>query len=390
MTKEALIKEIQECDWEFSDADTQYLTHNIHRYSGKFIPQIAGKGIELLTMPGDLVLDSYMGSGTTLLEAMLRDRTSIGVDLNPLAILISRVKTTPILSSDIDELFSELIPFVDYLASEGQLSLMSQPYNEDEILVKVEENKWRENDEWHCKWYQIDVLNQLVQIYGCIETIKNEKAKNIALVAFSDILRKSSNASSKYPNVMYDKNAKKKHLPAKAFLESLNNVIMAVNAMSEKMKNKPYKTRIIQQNNLSLSIDSESVDAIIAHPPYIAAIPYAEYGSLSLTWLGFDCKELDGELTGGKRHSSQVVSRFSEDYKQYFIESYRVLKPNKYMFLMVGNPTAHGEIVDLNLMTETYAKEAGFLHISTAIRHGQNRRGNKMGDEYLLFFQKSC
>ena len=125
MTKEALIKEIQECDWEFSDADTQYLTHNIHRYSGKFIPQIAGKAIELLTMPGDLVLDSYMGSGTTLLEAMLRDRTSIGVDLNPLAILISRVKTTPILPSDIDELFSELIPFVDYLASEGQLSLRS-------------------------------------------------------------------------------------------------------------------------------------------------------------------------------------------------------------------------------------------------------------------------
>lgn len=390
MTNEELCKAIQVCNWEFADADTQYLTHNIHRYSGKFIPQIAGKAIDLLTEPNDLILDSYMGSGTTLLEAMLRGRNSVGVDLNPLAVLISKVKTTTVSSGDIDEIHSELFPFVDYLTSGSQFSLMFQSFNEDKINKQIEKNSWRIADEWHCKWYQTDVLKQLVQIYSCIEILENEKAQNIALVAFSDILRKSSNASSKYPNVMYDKNAKKKTLPAKQFLESLNNVIRVVNVLSHKMENNSCMTDIIMQNNLSLTMDSESVDAIISHPPYIAAVPYAEYGLLSLTWFGFDCKKLDGELTGGKRHSKQVVSRFSGDYKQYFFESYRVLKPNKYMFLMVGNPTVHGERVALNEMTVTYAKDAGFLHIATAIRHGQNRRGNKMGDEYLLFFQKAC
>ena len=87
-----LAEKIQFIDWEFSDADTQYLTHNIHRYSGKFIPQIAQQVIQLLTVPGDTVLDSYMGSGTTLLEAQLSGRNAIGVDLNPLAVLISQVK----------------------------------------------------------------------------------------------------------------------------------------------------------------------------------------------------------------------------------------------------------------------------------------------------------
>ena len=77
-------------------------------------------------------------------------------------------------------------------------------------MSKQKKNNWRIGDEWNCKWYQTDVLKQLVQIYSCIEIIENKKAKNIALVAFSDVLRKSSNASSKYPNVMYDKNAKKK------------------------------------------------------------------------------------------------------------------------------------------------------------------------------------
>ena len=88
-SKKELINEINEIGWEFKNSDTQYLSHNIHRYSGKFIPQIAHSAIELLTSPGDVVLDPYLGSGTTALEAMLLGRKCIGVDLNPLAIPVS-------------------------------------------------------------------------------------------------------------------------------------------------------------------------------------------------------------------------------------------------------------------------------------------------------------
>lgn len=388
MTDNEIIALVESSDWEFGEADTQYLTHNIHRYSGKFIPQIAGRAIEILTTPGETVLDSYMGSGTTLLESALRGRKAIGIDLNPLAVLISKVKTTLVDERDIQELTSDLIPYVTSLASGDQLSLLDQPADEYRYTSRFEENSWRLSDQWNVKWYQPDVLYQLVQIYSGIEVVENEKARNIAMVAFSDILRKSSNASSHYPNVMFDKNAKKKPLPAKAFLESLNHIIDAVMLMSQAMQGKQISTDILFGNNLALPLAGDSIDAIISHPPYIAAIPYAEYGSLSLTWMGFDCKELDGELTGGRRHSKQVVSRFMSDYAAYMIESYRVLKPQHYMFLMVGNPVSHGEYVNLHDVTIQYAQAAGFQHISTAIRHGQNRRGNKMGDEYLLFFKK--
>lgn len=388
MTEKKLITSIQSTDWEFTDSDTQYLTHNIHRYSGKFIPQIAGKAIELLTNPQDLILDSYMGSGTTLLEAALRGRNSIGVDLNPLAVLISKVKTTVVTSDDLTELSDLLIPFVSRMTSDGQISLLEEPFDEELCNSQFENNSWRLNDPWNTKWYQEDVLFQLTRIYSVIEVIKSEPARNIALVAFSDILRKSSNASSKYPNVMFDKNAPKKPLPAKAFIDSLNHVMSCVIEMSNKCRNSNTSTTAILHNNLDLPIESDSIDAIISHPPYIAAVPYAEYGSLSLEWLGHSCKELDGELTGGKRHSKKVVSRFSEDYEKYFLESYRVLKTGHYMFLMVGNPVSHGEKVELDVMTIEFAEKAGFVHVATAIRHGQNRRGNKMGDEYLLFFRK--
>jgi hypothetical protein len=388
MNNNDLINVIMSTDWEFSDSDTQYLTHNIHRYSGKFIPQIAAKVIELLTKPQDLVLDSYMGSGTTLLESLLSNRNSIGIDLNPLAVLISKVKTTPIMESEITEIRSVLVPFVRSLLSEGQINLFDEPLDTTSYKVQFETNKWRLEDAWYQKWYQPNVLYQLVQIFSCIETINSEKAKNIALVAFSDILRKSSNASSKYPNVMFDKNVNSKPLPARSFLESLINVVDSVNSMSVLMKDRKVKAEVLLHNNLNLALENASIDAIISHPPYIAAIPYAEYGSLSLNWLGYDSKKLDKELTGGKRSSSKVVSKFCTDYEQYFKESYRVLKPEHYMFLMVGNPVSHGKKIELNTLTIEYGTKAGFKHVATAIRQGQNRRGNNMAEEYLIFFQK--
>src|SRR4051794_11235644 len=95
-SKSDLQSKAEAMDWECVDADTRYLTHGVHRYSGKFIPQIARQVITLLTQPGDIVLDPYCGSGTTLIEAYLIGRQAIGIDMNPLAVLLARTKCTPI------------------------------------------------------------------------------------------------------------------------------------------------------------------------------------------------------------------------------------------------------------------------------------------------------
>ena len=53
-----------------------------------------------LAKPGDLVLDPFMGGGTTVIEALATGRRAIGLDINALAVLIARVKTTPLSVSD--------------------------------------------------------------------------------------------------------------------------------------------------------------------------------------------------------------------------------------------------------------------------------------------------
>jgi hypothetical protein len=80
------------------------LTHNLYRYPARFSPQIARAAIDAMTRPGDLVLDPFVGGGTTAVEAYALRRRFVGADLNTLAVLIARAKTTPLADHQFDEL----------------------------------------------------------------------------------------------------------------------------------------------------------------------------------------------------------------------------------------------------------------------------------------------
>lgn len=372
--------------WEYADADTQHLTHNIHRYSGKFIPQIAARAVSLLTVPGELVVDPYCGSGTTLVESVLLGRRAVGIDLSPLAVLIARTKVTPLPIRDLECLNRELAQRLADLKSSEDMPLFATTLNGSSIGSEVERDP-RLNDEWFRKWFKRNILEELVAIDHAIRSINDKQKQNVAWVAFSDILRKSSNAHSGYPNVMFDKNARDRSRPVQPFLNALDRVCGMI-ASLEKTDGRWQDAQVKHGSAVALPFEDCSVDAIVSHPPYIGSIPYAEYGALSLKWLGADPKELDKELTGGRRQSSNVVERFRADYWRMLVEASRVLRPGRHAFLMVGNPVVRGEVVDLAAMTVDLAERAGFQLVACAERKGVNRRANKMGAEHLLFFKK--
>ena len=94
--------------WSFKDADTKEFTHCYHAYPAMMIPQVARALIEEYK-PEDgveLLFDPYMGSGTSLVEASIKGINAIGTDLNPLARLMSHVKTTHYDLSCIRDTFS--------------------------------------------------------------------------------------------------------------------------------------------------------------------------------------------------------------------------------------------------------------------------------------------
>jgi DNA modification methylase len=99
------------------------LTHTFYRYPARFSPEFARAAIRTFTQPGDLVVDPYMGGGTTLVEALATGRRVIGNDLNSLACFISRVKTTPLSKreqSAIIQWTEDVVPELTYRTTSRQ------------------------------------------------------------------------------------------------------------------------------------------------------------------------------------------------------------------------------------------------------------------------------
>jgi DNA modification methylase len=92
-------------------------THNFYRYPARFSPQFAAAAIEHFSRPGDLVLDPYMGGGTTVVEGLVSGRHVVGNDLNSLASFICKVKTTRLTPSEAGAIklwASEEVPNLKY------------------------------------------------------------------------------------------------------------------------------------------------------------------------------------------------------------------------------------------------------------------------------------
>jgi hypothetical protein len=78
------------------------LTHNFYRYPARFSPSFARAAIDAFSQPGDRIADPYMGGGTAVVEGAVTGRDVVGNDLNSLAAFVSRVKTTPLRSLELD------------------------------------------------------------------------------------------------------------------------------------------------------------------------------------------------------------------------------------------------------------------------------------------------
>ncbi len=117
-----------------SSKDTvQGYTHNFYRYPARFSPKFVREAIQIFSLPGDVVLDPFVGGGTSLVEALATNRHSIGFDISPIACFVSGVKTTILSEEEVkrilewsEPLLSKRIagykPIVTYYDDEGYLN----------------------------------------------------------------------------------------------------------------------------------------------------------------------------------------------------------------------------------------------------------------------------
>ncbi|MBT9131379.1 MAG: hypothetical protein DDT41_01685 [candidate division WS2 bacterium] len=315
----------------------QYLTHWIYPYKGKFHPQMIRALLNIIGLEqGDTVLDPFIGSGTTAVEAQLLGINCVGIDISPLCVLQSKVKIEAL------DVLQEIIKCKEEVTNRMGLTLFNL------------ENK---------------------SLDEAIESIPDEKVKDFykmaRLVAISDEARRGREFS-------------------KALLKNLELMISSVKDyvdIKKELNLNLGKMDIKVGDSRKLPLDSESIDGIITSPPYSIALDYVANDAHAFKALGYSLPEIREEFIGVRGKGQVKINLYNEDMKESLKEMFRVLKPNKYAVIVIGNATYLGNEIKTVEFTITHAEKIG-LKLVRNIDKIIFGLYNVMQKENILIFQK--
>ena len=382
----------EDFSWDFKDSNTKELTHCFHAYPAMMIPQVARRLLEKYGSSAETLFDPYCGSGTSLVEANVKGINAIGTDLNPLARLIAKTKTTPI---DIQTLDLYLKDFYDY-------SFKFQFYIQKSVSVVVPDF---ENIDF---WFSEAAQKKLSLIKNYIDTIKNSKVKNFFLTAFSETVRESSYTKKgefKLVRIPEEKRTKFNPDSFGIMLSKLSRNKAGLLEFIEKKQNgsaaKIFKFNTVDSVPKEI-IPNESIDIVITSPPYgdsRTTVAYGQYSRLANQWMGIkNASKVDNLLMGGIRYNSRFkfnsqylketlekieekdskrmaeVESFFVDYKKSIDNVSKSVKKKGFICYVVGNRTVKGINIPMDLITKDFFEENGFRHIETIIRNIPNKR----------------
>jgi len=313
----------------------QYLTHWIYPYKGKFHPQMIRSLLNIIgAEPDDTILDPFVGSGTAAVETQLLGINCVAIDISPLCILISKVKT-------------ESIEVLDQILEHGQsIAPSTRKLSQSALFTEI-----------------------------TVEDIHDEKVRNFykmaEMIALSDESRRHKDFSKSY------------HLN----IERMTKSVADFKAVRERFGLQLGKVKIEQGNARALSLPDESIDGIITSPPYSIALNYVANDAHALKALGYDLNSIKEDFIGVRGAGFDKFKLYNSDMSKCFKEMHRVLKPSKFCVIVIGNVTYQNEEVNTTGMTIDSCKEAGFefLEIVDKIIFGLY---NVMQKEYILFFRK--
>lgn len=315
----------------------QYLTHWIYPYKGKFHPQMIRALLNIISLKeGDIVFEPFSGSGTTALEAQLLGIDCLGIDVSPLCVIQGRVKTDSIYVLD------EILKL------------------KNEIILKFMSNMF----DTETNYYKL--------IKGIASDKRVTNFYNMArLLAVSDNSRRERDFRT-------------------SFIKNLNLMLASVKDFIEIKKRLNLKlgnVKIEIGDSRDVKLSNNSVDGIITSPPYSIALDYVQNDAHSLEDLGFDVSRIRKDFIGVRGIGRSRVELYNADMEKSYSEMYRVLKPNKYAVIVIGNATYEGKEVKTVEFTIKYMESLGFKLIKNInkIIFGLY---NVMKKENILIFKK--
>lgn len=280
--------------WNFGDVK-ELKMHRIHAYPAKFPPFITTKAVEYANRSGlkvNRIADVFCGCGTAALEAKRLNINFYGCDINPVATLITRVKSRKYKDK-------QLRKYLDKV-----LLKFTKIENEKVELEKINERI--------AHWYFEDQILDLIKLKESINrSIPRGFYRDFFVCAFSNILKSTSRWLTKSIKPQLDPNKK----PADVIEKYKEQVEFMIKANLENdIVNSASESIIENRNFLKLNIEQSFVDMIVTSPPYVTSYEYADLHQLSTLWLGYarDYRTLRNGTIGSLYH----YSNFTDDMKK--------------------------------------------------------------------------
>ena len=341
----------------------------IHPFPARMAPELARRSLKAVPERG-CVLDPMCGSGTVARAAVETGLHCVGIDIDPLAVLMARVWTTPLDTRRICADAENLVRAAKTLPA-GAIERTNDPETERFISY----------------WFAPQQAANLAHLATVLRR-QDEPIKGALSVALSRIIISKEKMASLARDTSHSRPHKVAHSNDfdvyAGFLRSTRQVAARLepNLIEGQADIRCADARTLED------VDDESFDLALTSPPYLNAIDYLRGHRLALVWLGYEMgllREIRSASIGAERVMPEAeapkdisrfvieqdgstieprhrgwIRRYASDMDAVLRQLGRVVKRNRQVVLVLGNSFLRGAIIDNAGIIEALAKRIGF------------------------------
>jgi DNA modification methylase len=361
-------------DWDFADAEGGDALHNLHPYPAKFIPEIPRALIDVLSSPGDLVLDMFSGGGTTAIEALRAGRNFHGIDANPLAAHISKVKSSRFNEQSMKSI-AELVDAAPMALKRSSIAAAWAPE-----IPNVD------------RWYAPEVFNCLTHLREIVMAAGDSSARNLALLVFANVAAKASYQESATRYV-----SKPRAVLPNLVVAQFNKELLRSARVLKDEKWSHQAASIKEGDARDPDLYPTGVALAVTSPPYPNAFDYHLYHRFRLFWLGPGPQSLRRlEIGSHLKHQSeqQPAESYVSDMTAVLENTRQALKPGGWAVLVVGDGIFKGVTFETARELRSVAAGLGYETFPALNRQlPEHKRsvtsaGRRLKQEQILILRK--
>lgn len=418
--KAALISELSNEVCSDNVHSESEVIRSIHPFPARMAPELALEKLGELKAPG-IVLDPMAGSGTVLRQATELGHRAVGFDMDPLAVLMTRVWTTAVDDVLVLEMVDRLNRRIDTLVADDAVLPWMDTDPETKAFVDF--------------WFAEPQKTELRRIACVLEQLGKELSvpeERIAIDLLKIALSRLIITKDKGASLARDVSHSRPHKVANDNDFEVRPMFeRSIHAVRKRLSEAPSRggaTIGLGDARALTSVEDASVDAILTSPPYLNAIDYMRGHRLSLVWLGHrlgDLRAIRSNSIGAERAPDRaegtaeliamraamgdidqlpnkfrfMISRYLQDIHRMVREIARVLKAGARATFVVGNSCLRNVFIRNSAAVAVAARSSGLTLIGETERPLPLRSrylpmtseplGKRMRTETILSFERT-